>query len=106
MFHVSYLTGSRANGSVYAQQIMPKKSKKIVQFCGVAKRPLSIDEIREALTVKPGQKSLDRENLSNKGQIVVDCGLAFVGIEATVHFTHDRICRRHILSLFQTSRFQ
>ena len=36
---------------------------KILQFCGVNKQLLTIDELREVLSVEPGQKSVDRVRL-------------------------------------------
>lgn len=64
---------------------------KTLQFCGVAKRPLTIEELREALTIKRGQKDLDQ------GQLVPDfhevltncCSFLFVDEEEqTVHYIH------------------
>jgi hypothetical protein len=67
---------------------------KILQLCGVAKRPLTTDEIREALTIKIGQKSLDFSSLSNDiGQIIADCcGLVYVEEEdASIHYVHHSV---------------
>jgi ankyrin repeat protein len=75
-----------------------RQAIKILQFCGVAKRPLTVDELREVLSVEPGQKLLDRARLPNDMErIIVDCGgLAFVDEEEnTVHYVHHSV-KKHL----------
>ncbi|MCJ1308046.1 hypothetical protein MMC25_001696 [Agyrium rufum] len=67
---------------------------KILQFCGVTKRPLTVEELRELLSVEPDQKFLDKAGLPNDmKRIVADCcGLVFVDEqEDTIHFVHNSV---------------
>ena len=67
---------------------------KTLQFCGVAKRPLTVDELRELLSIEPSQLSLDRTRFPNDmDRIFRDCGgLTFVDEEEnTVHYVHHSI---------------
>ncbi|KAB8237280.1 uncharacterized protein BDW43DRAFT_203558 [Aspergillus alliaceus] len=71
-----------------------KEALKILQFCGVAKRSLTVMEYQEALSLFPGQKSLDRGRLLNDiFRAVSDCcGLIFVEEEEnTVHYVHQSV---------------
>jgi hypothetical protein len=75
-----------------------RQAIKILQFCGVAKRPLTVDELREVLSVELGQKSLDWSKLPNNiDRILVDCGgLTFVDEEEnTVHYVHHSV-KQHL----------
>lgn len=67
------------------------RAVKVLQLCGVAKRPFAVDELREALTIERGQKDLDSGKLVyNFSRVLADCG-SFVFIdeeEQTVHYIH------------------
>jgi ankyrin repeat protein len=67
---------------------------KTLQICGVAKRPLSVEELQEALSIEPGQRYMDNGNLPNDMDRVLAacCGLAFVDEEDdTVHYIHQSV---------------
>jgi hypothetical protein len=67
---------------------------KTLQLCGVAKRPMTTEEMREALTIQFGQTSLDFSNFSNDfDQIIADCcGLTHIDEEdSTVHYIHHSV---------------
>ncbi|RJE18003.1 hypothetical protein PHISCL_09657, partial [Aspergillus sclerotialis] len=68
-----------------------KEAIKTLQFCGVVKRSLTVREYQEALSLLPGQRSLDRGQFPNDMYRVISdcCGLAFVDEEDnTVHYIH------------------
>ncbi|RAH44039.1 ankyrin repeat domain-containing protein [Aspergillus brunneoviolaceus CBS 621.78] len=72
----------------------------LLQYCGVVKRPLTIEEYREALSISLGDKSLNTKRLPNDmNRIVRGCfGLTFIDDEEqTVHYTHhsvkEHLCR-------------
>src|SRR5277367_6391864 len=51
-----------------------ERAIKVLQFCSVAKRPLTVQELREAITVEHGQKLLDIRSLSNDmDRVLADC---------------------------------
>jgi hypothetical protein len=67
---------------------------KLLQFCGVTKRPLNLEEFREALGIELGQESLDSANLPNDiRRIVASChGLIYADEEEfTVHYVHHSV---------------
>jgi len=77
-----------------------ERAIKVLQFCSVAKRPLTVQELREAITVEPGQKLLDIRSLSNDmDRVLADCcGFLFVDDEEqTVHFIHHSV-RKHLFT--------
>ena len=74
------------------------EATKVLQLCVVSKRPLEIEELREALTVERGQQSFDRQSLPNDMTKVLDdcCGLTFINEEEnTVHIVHDSV-KQHL----------
>ncbi|KAJ5484352.1 hypothetical protein N7453_012306 [Penicillium expansum] len=74
---------------------------KILQFCGMMKRPLTAMEYQEALGLSPGQKSLDRERLPNDMNKVIGdcCGLTFIDEEdSTVHYVHHSV-KQHLFAI-------
>ncbi|CAG8143572.1 unnamed protein product [Penicillium olsonii] len=78
-----------------------KDSFKILQFCGVVKRPLTAMEYQEALSLSPGQKSLKLEKLPNDMNKVIGdcCGLLFIDEEdSTVHFIHHSV-KEHLFDI-------
>ncbi|CAG8127828.1 unnamed protein product [Penicillium salamii] len=78
-----------------------KDAFKILQFCGVMKRPLTAMEYQEVLGLSPGQKSLDREKLPNDMNKVIGdcCGLTFIDEEdGTVHYVHHSV-KQHLFAM-------
>ncbi|KAJ5719182.1 hypothetical protein N7493_007637 [Penicillium malachiteum] len=72
----------------------------LLQFCGVTKRPLSIAEFQEALSLHPDQKALDPTKFpTDMNQVIKNCcGLAFVDEEDdTVHLIHH-IVKQHLFT--------
>jgi ankyrin repeat protein len=73
---------------------------KMLQLCGVAKRPLTVMEYQEALSLSPGQRSLDRGKFTNDmDRIISDCcGLTFLDEEEnTVHYVHHSV-KQHLFA--------
>ncbi|KAK4938142.1 hypothetical protein LTR10_021382 [Elasticomyces elasticus] len=71
---------------------------KLLQFCGVTTRPLTLEEFREALGIELGQETLDRCNLPNDVQgIIASChGLIYADEEeATIHYVHHSV-KQHL----------
>ena len=65
-----------------------------------ARRPLTVEEIREALSVEPGEKAWNADKLINNMQKVLDCCGSLVIIDEelwTVHFAHHSI-KQHLIS--------
>ncbi|PKY07436.1 hypothetical protein P168DRAFT_302363 [Aspergillus campestris IBT 28561] len=78
-----------------------KEAMKILEFCNVVKRPLSVMEYQEVLSLSPGQKSLDRGKMPNDMISVVSdcCGLTFIDEEdSTVHYVHHSV-KQHLSSI-------
>ena len=66
----------------------------LLQYCGVVKRPLTMEEYREALSISPGDKALNTKRLpNNMNRIVRGCfGLIFIDDEEyTVHYIHQSV---------------
>lgn len=73
---------------------------KVLQHCGVSKRPFTLAELEELLSILPGQKSLDQAGMPNDMYAVISdcCGLAFVDEEEeTVHYVHVSL-RNHLFA--------
>ncbi|CAG7916515.1 unnamed protein product [Penicillium olsonii] len=82
-------------------KVTAKESFKILQFCGVVKRPLTAMEYQEVLSLSPGQKSLELEKLPNDMNKVIGdcCGLLFIDEEdSTVHFVHHSV-KEHLFDI-------
>ena len=80
---------NRISSGQRARQVL-----KVIQMCGVSKRALGLDELSEALTVEPGQSSLDRGKLTNNmRRLIADtCGLIHIDEEeSTVHYVHHSV---------------
>lgn len=74
---------------------------KILQFCGVTRRPLTVGEFQEALGIELGQESLQKANLPNDiGGLLNSCeGLVYADEEeCTVHYVHHGV-RQHLYDL-------
>ncbi|RAL17612.1 uncharacterized protein BO97DRAFT_10837 [Aspergillus homomorphus CBS 101889] len=66
----------------------------LLQYCGIVKRPLTLEEYREAFSVSVGDKSLNTKRLpNNMNRIVRGCfGLTFVDDEEyTIHYIHHSV---------------
>ncbi|KAI9039617.1 putative TFIIIC transcription initiation factor complex subunits Tfc3 [Aspergillus affinis] len=71
---------------------------KLLQFCGVVKRPLTLMEYQEFLSLAPKQKSLNTRAFSNDMDRLVNdcCGLVSVDEEeSTVHYIHHSV-KQHL----------
>ncbi|KAJ5207765.1 hypothetical protein N7449_002144 [Penicillium cf. viridicatum] len=72
-----------------------------LQFCGVAKRSLTVMEYQEALSLSPGQTSLDSRKFPNDmNKVMLNCcGLIFVDEEdSTVHYVHHSV-KQHLFNI-------
>jgi len=81
----------------------PEVCHKIFALVAAAQRPLTLDELREAMSVVPGDTDWDPRRLVNDMQIAISgCGsLLLVDEEdSTVRFTHHSV-RQYILSVSQ-----
>lgn len=69
-------------------------ASQMLQYCGLLKRPLRVDEFKELLSLSIEQKAFDPGAVPNDmGRVVSDCcGLIFVDEEyETVHYVHHSI---------------
>ncbi|MCJ1310652.1 hypothetical protein MMC25_004318 [Agyrium rufum] len=77
-----------------------KYAMTMLQFSGITKRPLIIEEWREVLTIKPDQISLDRSLLPNDMELIIAdcCGLLYVDEEDdSVHLVHHSV-QQHLFN--------
>ncbi|KAJ5707538.1 hypothetical protein N7488_007339 [Penicillium malachiteum] len=73
---------------------LSNQAVKLLQYCGVVKWPLTTEEYREALSILPGQKTLDTKKLPHSMEKVIRAcyGLTFIDEEElTVHYAHCSI---------------
>lgn len=99
----------RALSEIFDQKLSRVRGKttrddafRMLQYCGVMKRPLSTREYKEVLSLSPGQKSLDRGNFPNDMNRVIShcCGLTCVDEEDnTVHYVHQSV-KQHLFDNF------
>jgi ankyrin repeat protein len=71
-----------------------KLASRIFRWIAVAKRPLRLEELREAIAVLPGDEFLDRERLVNNADIIVpSCGSLLVSDDEdiVVQFAHHTV---------------
>lgn len=85
------------------------KAIKLLQLCGVVKRPLTILEYQEALSLSPEQQSFERKKVPNDMNKVIGdcCGFVFIDEEEdTVHYIHHSV-KQHlfITNGFKTAEF-
>ncbi|KAJ5970321.1 uncharacterized protein N7479_000239 [Penicillium vulpinum] len=76
-----------------------------LQFCGVLKRSLTVMEYQEALSLSPGQTTLDSQKFPNDMDKVIRncCGLIFVDEEdSTVHYVHHSV-KQHLFNTYHSS---
>ena len=77
-----------------------KMARQIFQWLVVAKRPLTTEELREAVTIDPSKSGLDTSSLVNDMNQALACCGCFVVIDEeqeTVHLAHHSI-QRYLLS--------
>ena len=78
----------------------PSLGQKIFEIVAAAQRPLTLDELGEAISIRPGDTSWDGSNLVNDVlRSLESCGSFIVVDEelSTVHFAHSSI-KQHLLS--------
>ena len=71
-----------------------KQAMKLLHISSVAKRALTLEELREAIALEPYQSSLVSHNLPNDMEIILRscCGFVFADEEEqTVHFMHHSV---------------
>lgn len=79
----------------------PQFGKVIFDLVAAARRPLTLEELREAISIVPGETSWDASKLVNDmlRSLIDSCG-SLVAIDEehlTVHFTHHSV-KQHLLS--------
>ena len=77
-----------------------KLAGRIFDWLAVAKRPLTLEELREAIAIDPLQKELIAARLPNNMLLALSCCGPLVIVDdeqGTVHFTHQSV--RHHLTL-------
>ena len=75
-----------------------KNALKVLETCGVTKRPLNIPELQELLALSPEQKAFDIRKLpSDMKRTIKDCyGLIYVDEEDdSVHYVHHSV-KQHL----------
>ena len=83
-----------------------KLSRSIFEFVIAAQRPLTLEEIREALSVEPGETTWNTGKLINDIRKVLNsCGSLLVIDEElwTIHFAHHSI-KQHLISGTKTDK--
>ena len=78
----------------------PALCKKVFELVTAAQRPLSLEELRHAVSVVPGNTTWDTRQLINNVQRVVDCCGSFLIIDeeySTVQFIHHSV-KQYLLS--------
>ncbi|KXG52155.1 uncharacterized protein PGRI_084390 [Penicillium griseofulvum] len=71
-----------------------EQAMKILQYCVVVKRPLTVMEYREALSLSLEQKAFDRGKVPNDMDRIIHgcCGLTFADEEDdTIHYVHRSV---------------
>ncbi|CAG8909864.1 unnamed protein product [Penicillium egyptiacum] len=74
-----------------------EQAMKILQYCGAVKRPLTVTEYREALSLSLEQKAFDHKKVPNDMDKIINgcCGLIFVDEEEeTIHYVHRSVEER------------
>ncbi|KAJ6014718.1 hypothetical protein N7540_009309 [Penicillium herquei] len=81
---------------------------KVMQYCGVVKRPLTTEEYKEALSILPQQTTLDTKRQPHSMDLVIRAcyGLTFIDEEElTVHYVHHSL-RTHLFTTAHTRSVQ
>ena len=80
---------------------------RIFRWVSVAKRPLTVEELREAMGIRPLQKAWDESTyINDMNKAIACCGnLALIEEEQqTVHFTHSSVKQYLVSGAIQESR--
>ncbi|KAJ5715330.1 uncharacterized protein N7483_012511 [Penicillium malachiteum] len=75
-----------------------RQAMKVLEYCGIVKRPLTVMEYREALSLSLEQKAFDHGKMPNDMHKIINscCGLTFVDEEEdTVHYVHHSV-KQHL----------
>ena len=79
----------------------PHFSKKVFDLVAAAQRPLTVEELREAVSVEPGEEKWDASKLVNEMlKSLLDCCGSLVNVDEehlTVHFAHHSV-KQYLLS--------
>lgn len=79
----------------------PHFSKKVFDLVAAAQRPLTVAELREAVSVEPGEETWDTSKLVNEMlKSLLDCCGSLVNVDEehlTVHFAHHSV-KQYLLS--------
>ena len=87
----------RLQKSTYAK---PDLAKAIFEIIAAARRPLTLNELGEAISIKPGETSWEKTRIVNDvGKCLQSCGSLIVVDEefSTAHFAHSSV-KQYILS--------
>ena len=72
----------------------PFLGKKIFEIVSAARRPLSLEELREAISIEPGNTTWDDSKLVNDVMKSLDCCGSLIVVDeelSTVHFAHSSV---------------
>ena len=78
----------------------PKRAQRIFKWIATARRPLTLEELREAICIEPGQTDLKVERLVNNMYHALACCGSLVTVDeeqCTIHFAHHSI-KQHLIS--------
>ncbi|KGO78302.1 hypothetical protein PITC_059150 [Penicillium italicum] len=71
-----------------------RQAMKLLQYCGTVKRPLTVMEYQEALSLSLEQKTFDHRKVPNDMETIIHgcCGLIFIDEEEeTLHYVHRSV---------------
>ena len=72
----------------------PPVGKKIFEIVAAARRPLNLDEIREAISIEPGNTTWEASKLVNDVMKSLDCCGSLIVVDeelSTIHFAHSSV---------------
>ena len=76
----------------------PLTGKKIFEIVSAARRPLTLEELREAISIEPGDTNWTTARLVNDMMKALDCCGSLVVVDeelSTIHFAHSSV-KRHL----------
>ncbi|KAJ5738028.1 hypothetical protein N7493_001183 [Penicillium malachiteum] len=79
-------------------RVTRRQAMKVLEYCGIVKRPLTVMEHREALSLSLEQTAFDHGKMPNDMNKVINscCGLTFIDEEEdTVHYVHHSV-KQHL----------
>jgi ankyrin repeat protein len=80
----------------------PRLCKRIFELVAAAQRPLTLEELRDAISVVPGETAWNVQKLVNDMHKTLDCCGSLLVVDeehSTVHFAHHSV-KQHLLSSF------